>query len=97
MRPLVQSTIPLIRNKGVTGPLTLVENPGIYHWITDGVFGGTTVSLDYLSFDGVTWTSVRTCTSALTIPVFIEAGCSVRASLSGGSGPNLFSRLELLA
>lgn len=96
-RPVPQRRIILLQNKAATGKLFLVETPGAYRWTVDGTFGGTTASLEFLDSDGVTWISADTLESPGALPVFIEAGTSVRTALTGGSGMNLSSYLDLLA
>lgn len=95
--PIAQIRRTLLQNSAGTGTQITVLTPGNYAWIVEGTLGGSTVILEALAPDGVTWSQVTTTTALVRTPVLIESGTVIRARVNGGSGQNVSSRLEFIA
>lgn len=92
--------INLLQNSGIaTGASVLIARAGHYAWRTEGTFGGTTVTLEYLTNDGVMWSGLDglSATALGEQVVLIEEDTYVRAKVTGGTTPNITSNLRFIA
>lgn len=92
--------INLLQNSGIaTGPAVLIQRAGHYAWRTEGSFGGTTVTLEYLTNDGVTWAGLDglSATALGEQAILIEEDTYVRGKVTGGTTPSITSNLRFIA
>lgn len=86
-------SVSLLENASATG--TAVEWPGGDGRVeVRGTFGGASVSLEVLDADGSTWHTVgsdTTFTAAGTDGFRLEAGCSIRMSVTLGTPSALYA------
>lgn len=88
----------LINNAAVTGPATVLQQGGLYSFNVVGTFGGTTVKLQILGPDDATYVDIPTAshTAAGVIGVYLPAGGTVKAVVTGGAPANLYASLALV-
>lgn len=88
----------LINNAAVTGSATILQQGGLYSFNVVGTFGGTTVKLQILGPDDATYVDVPTAsfTAAGVIGVYLPAGGTVKAVVTGGAPANLYASLALV-
>jgi len=82
--------ISLLAAGTVTGPaVAWPGGTGVFAAV--GTFGGSTVTLQFLGPDGVTWVAVGTATTltAAGVGTFSLPAGKVRGAISGGAGPSI--------
>ena len=95
----MQQNITLLSAASATGAAVNVQLGGKYCFDAAGTFGGTTVGLEMLGADGVTWIAVEDIAGAIAMTVAgaviveIPAG-SYRATITGGAGVSMNARLR---
>ena len=80
------------------GSAVPINQGGQYIWRVGGTFGGTTVKLQELGVDGVTWEDITSAsmTAAGKLTLSITASTTIRAVATGGSGVSVTSDLGAL-
>lgn len=88
----------LINNAAATGPAVILQQGGLYTFNVVGTFGGTTVKLQILGPDDVTYVDVPTAshTAAGVIGVYLPAGGTVKAVVTGGAPSGLYASVALV-
>lgn len=88
----------LINNAAVTGPAVTLQQGGLYSFNAVGTFGGATVKLQILGPDDATYVDIPTAshTTPSVIGVYLPAGGTVKAVVTGGAPANLYASLALV-
>lgn len=95
----MQITATLLSAASATGSGVIVAHGGDYVFLVAGTFGGTSVGLQILGPDGVTWISIEdsagaiAVTSAKAVYMTLPAG-TYRATITGGTSPEISAELR---
>lgn len=88
----------LINNAAATGPAVVLQQGGLYSFNTVGTFSGATIKLQILGPDDTTYVDVPSAsfTAAGVMGVYLPAGATVKAVVTGGPPSGIYSSLALV-